>query len=140
MKINNIKTGITSTTPYNIPSNNDTELNKKAKELLQPLIQDEEVLNIMLQEHNQEKIKHRYEHRLEIQDENGETLATTNTFLKTIKQLNTEITNIKNTNNNIIEYEHTGILATLDENGHNTNLIKKGTYKTIKVTSILRQK
>lgn len=134
-----IKKGITTTQDNDILTTTNENINKMKKELLKPLIQDEQLLNIMIEEQNQQKIKHRYEHRLTYKDANNNTLATTNTFNITINEIQKELQTHAN-KGQIITKNYESVLEQLQKLGHtNINKIEQGNINTIQITTILRK-
>lgn len=91
-----IKSGVTKVLIPEIRNISNNELNKYKEKLLKKLVKDKELLKIIATEHNFEKIKHRIEHKIIIQQDKN-TLVTCSTFNKSPEKLKSEIErNIKN--------------------------------------------
>lgn len=88
------KIGITSVTLNNTRMATYKEIKQTEKELLKNVVKDQEILTILLQENNLQKIKHRFEHIISMNDNEGK-LITCNTIGKTLTDVTTELnTNI----------------------------------------------
>lgn len=70
-----IQPGITTTTitqPHTITTN---QIQKHKKELLQPSIKNQKALQMIITQHNMDKIKHRLEYKIQATDNQGNILA-----------------------------------------------------------------
>lgn len=84
----------TGTAKINIEKANHqtpSTINTKIKQLLGQLIMDKNIIEIMSQNDNLEKIKHRFEYKIRITGEQGETLMEFNKFNTTPNKAITEI-------------------------------------------------
>lgn len=72
-----ISKGITKVKIKNIETTNQATITKAKKQLLYQLVRDEQLLQIIIQQQNIEKIKHRLEYNINIKDTEGKTLMTT---------------------------------------------------------------
>lgn len=77
---NYLKTTITEITITDANNQTPKETQDKLIELLKPVVTDKEILNIITQPTNIEKIKHRLEHIITIKNEAEETLITAKKF------------------------------------------------------------
>lgn len=85
-----IKPGVTQTQIRNILTLNNTHKKEALKELMQNA-KNQETKELLMQEMNQQKIKHRYEHTIEFKDKYGETLFIAKAYNKTINEIEATI-------------------------------------------------
>lgn len=88
-----IKAGITKAMMKNILVTSNTN-KKQALEELMKNAKTEEDRKMLIQEANQQKIKHRYEHEIEFQDAYGQVLFRAKAYNKTINEVEKEVNEI----------------------------------------------
>lgn len=131
-----LKAGISITTINNIHVATQNTITQKTQELLSKLIIDKQLIKVMSQESNMQKIKNRLEHTITITNNKGETLLTARRYNKTIKETIRELKkNIRR--GTMIEEESPNytqtILKDLKYEGINTH--KEGRINKIGITT-----
>ena len=90
-----INKGIHHATLHNALEATTEQINNDIKELMRKSVTDPEIRRIMSQETNQQKLKQRYEHIIEVLDENGSTLIEIRQLAgKTIREVIEDLKNI----------------------------------------------
>lgn len=86
-----IQKGITTATINNALETTQDQINKAKKDLLKPIVEDEEILKLLTTHENFKKLTHRLEHRITLKDKRGNVLGTSGIFARhietTIQQL-----------------------------------------------------
>lgn len=140
-----INQGITQTTINNIYQTNTQDTTNAIKTLLQPLVKDQEILNLLTQDQNQQKLKHRLQHQIQIQDNTNQTLLNLQHIgKKTIQQVINEIQKNIPAGTNIDSEEGTPkntniLLQTLRQLGYTTQTTHQGTTAKAKLTITFRK-
>lgn len=130
-----IKKGIATTTIKNIQTANTTTIQKARIELLTPLIKDQEIRKIMTTTENFQKLKNRLDYKITAQNQNNNTLLTTelygHTIEHTIKKLKEDLQNKKT---DYINLKNKGY-----QNTNTTTTNQNETIKTINIQINLRK-
>lgn len=144
-KINTLlKKGINTITTTNALNTTNNTIKEQEKKLLTPLVNDQDVLNILVQEENTKKIANRLIHEIHYKGNNdfeeNIILATSTTGNKTLTQV---INELQNTTKKIGTHIGSGLALNkkLARQGHyiNMNNPKGGTIKTITIkTKIIK--
>lgn len=82
-----IKKGITNVTIKNTTNITPQKIHQHTKKLLKPLVLDNELLELIAKSENIQKIKHRLEYRIILQDKQGKILGETGVFNKTPEEV-----------------------------------------------------
>lgn len=135
-----IKKGMGQVTIKNVEKATQATINRAKRKLLQHLILDKQLLDIITQDHNLDKLKERFEYRIKVKDKEGKTLVTGNKFNQTIKQtiqeINTGIKKGMNTSTEITDE----VRKTLKQRGwKDTKTVKTGITRTTDLTIIFRK-
>lgn len=143
-KINEtMKRGISTTRIQDARTAQNTEIRKAQIELLSGLVKDPQLINILIQEENMQKIKTRIETRYAFRNQKGEPLATANKIGQTPTQTTNEIKKLIKQNETIEEAHAKGtpkLETKLKQNGfQNIQIKENGTITQTTLTIILRK-
>lgn len=140
-----LKKGINTITIEKLQYATNNYIKNKEKELLKPLVNDTELLNILVQEENMKKLQGRIIYEITYEGtpkdnltKNNETLAKASTGAKTITTLQNEINNAIYENGNEIG-SGTKLTNALNNKDQHVTEHKKGYVKNIKITTKLIQ-
>lgn len=100
-----IKAGTTTITTNDFHKANNNRLQSIKKEMLRPLIKDEEVLNIIATPENFKKLKHRLEYRIKIEGKDGEELTELGKTNSTPEEIQTWLKEQGIQEGNLLTYE-----------------------------------
>lgn len=131
-----LKKGIQAVRINNILTATNNTIHVANRKLIQDIVLDKRIQDIIASEENMKKMKFRLEHRIELINTKGETLATLNKVGKTLRETTNDL---KNTLQKGQEIKYEKSLNTLKGLGYNTNFNQKGTLNRIQVTTILRK-
>lgn len=140
MKIDKaIENGITSTQINDLYTFPAQEINKTYKKLLEPLVQDPDLLDLLANEDNIQKIKHRLEFQITIKNQQNQPLATaTHIGQKTLIDVIKDIQKLTMEKQTIEDYSKT-IQKLLENRKWQFQYHMKGDIKTIQCTMIFRK-
>lgn len=143
----NIRRGLTNVTINNTLNTTTTEIHKKTKELLRPLVYDQQILNLLATDHNMQKLKIRLEHRITLKGKNEEQLGTASIFQKTSNETIIQLKDAFKTGEAITPNTRTkggltipSTSTKLKQLGYKgINIITNGELRSIKTTIIFRK-
>lgn len=138
-----IKKGITTETINNTKNTNQQQINQIKRKLLEPLIKDQQLLEILSEDQNFNKLKNRLDYKLTIQ---GETITGQAELAKAEKHGTTINEAIQEINQTIIigertkKDETTPLIQRLKDLGwYNTETLLEGYITNPKLTITLRK-
>lgn len=115
---NDISKGISTIKIKDVHNINSNQLNKKIKELFSKVVKDKEILNLVIQESNIEKLKKRLSYRINIYSEEGKFMG--DYIVSDFKTPNQIVNGIKQYTTKGTKYEN-GYLNGLDQAGYKSN-------------------
>lgn len=86
-----ITKGITTTTTPDAHTTTPQKIQQTLTKLYAPLVKDKDLLHLLTTQTNQQKIKHRLEHRITITNQKNETIATLTKTNKTLQEVINDI-------------------------------------------------
>lgn len=139
-KINQtLKSGLTSYTIQKISKFPQQDVPKVYKELLRPLVADEDILNLLIQDQNIQKLKHRFEYQIQVKDKQEQKLAQIwHIGKKTLREVLTELNN--NTEyNELVEDDYDDFGRKIRAKGYEYQHKMTGNLHRLKMTIIFRK-